>query len=228
MRPLSFAAVVLATTAMLTAQTPRVIPRPPAQVPNVPPDGSIAPDGYAPIPAWLGQTRAPRPVRSEAYAVETVASGLAGAFAFHFLPDGRIIVSERPGRIRIVGKDGKPSDAARGPAGDLEPRAAGIVRGPAGSRLRPEPRPLPHVHRAARGHQPVEPAAACRRADGGAGPALGRLDPPRGREDASSTPRASAAGRFRPATGRCSWRRAFPRASASIPWTGRSRSSSTA
>ena len=80
----------------------------------MPPDGSIAPDGYAPIPAWLGQTRAPRPVRSEAYAVETVASGLAGAFAFHFLPDGRIIVSERPGRIRIVGKDGKPSEPLAG------------------------------------------------------------------------------------------------------------------
>jgi hypothetical protein len=32
-----------------------VIPRPPAQVPNVPPDGSIAPDGYAPIPEWLGR-----------------------------------------------------------------------------------------------------------------------------------------------------------------------------
>ena len=91
-----------------------MIPRPPAQVPNAPPDGSIAPDGYAPIPEWLGQTRAPRPARSEAYAVETVASGLAGAFAFHFLPDGRIIVSERPGRIRIVGKDGKPSDPLAG------------------------------------------------------------------------------------------------------------------
>ena len=114
MRRLCFAAVLLATAAMPAAQAPRVIPRPPAPAPNVPPDGSIAPDGYAPIPAWLGQTRAPRPVRAEAYAVETVASGLAGAFAFHFLPDGRIIVSERPGRIRIVGKDGKPSDPLAG------------------------------------------------------------------------------------------------------------------
>ena len=114
MRRLCFAAVLLATAAMPAAQAPRVIPRPPAPAPNVPPDGSIAPDGYAPIPVWLGQTRAPRPVRAEAYAVETVASGLAGAFAFHFLPDGRIIVSERPGRIRIVGKDGKPSDPLAG------------------------------------------------------------------------------------------------------------------
>jgi glucose/arabinose dehydrogenase len=60
--------------------------------------------------------------------VETVATGLAGGFSFHFLPDGRIIVSERPGRIRLVGKDGKPSTPlaglpdifARGPQGLFE------------------------------------------------------------------------------------------------------------
>jgi glucose/arabinose dehydrogenase len=98
----------------VTVQAQRAIPRPPAQAPNAPPDGSIAPDGYAPSPAWLGQTRAPRPAHSESYAVETVASGLAGAFSFHFLPDGRIIVSERPGRIRIVGPDGKPSNPIAG------------------------------------------------------------------------------------------------------------------
>jgi glucose/arabinose dehydrogenase len=120
------AMVAIATT--LTAQAPRAIPRPPAPVPNAPPGGSIEPDGYAPIPAWLGQTRAPRPARSDAYSVETVASGLSGGFAFHFLPDGRIVVSERPGRIRIVGKDGTPSAPlaglpeiwARGPQGLFE------------------------------------------------------------------------------------------------------------
>ena len=109
MRVLSIVAYALACMSILNAQAPRVIPRPPAQLPNAPPDGSAAPDGYTPIPAWLSQTRAPRPPRSEAFAVETVATGLAGGFSFHFLPDGRIVVSERPGRIRIVGKDGKPS-----------------------------------------------------------------------------------------------------------------------
>ena len=46
----------------MNAQTSRVIPRPPAQPPGPPnPEaGSAAPDGYAPIPEWLGQTRAPR------------------------------------------------------------------------------------------------------------------------------------------------------------------------
>jgi len=114
MRLALFTVAVLAASSTMTAQTQRVIPRPPAQIPNAPPDGSAAPDGYAPIPAWLGQTRAPRPARSEPFAVETVATGLSGGFSFHFLPDGRIIVSERPGRIRIVGKDGTPSTALAG------------------------------------------------------------------------------------------------------------------
>jgi glucose/arabinose dehydrogenase len=42
--------------------------------------------------------------------VETVAEGLAGAFSFNFLPDGRMLVAERAGRLRLVGKDGKISE----------------------------------------------------------------------------------------------------------------------
>jgi glucose/arabinose dehydrogenase len=88
-------------------------PRPPAPVPGAPPEGSAAPDGYAPIPQWLGQTRAPHPAPSKAspaFEVETVASGLNGAFCFSFLPDGRILVGERPGHIKIVSKDGAVSE----------------------------------------------------------------------------------------------------------------------
>jgi aldose sugar dehydrogenase len=50
-------------------------------------------------------------VRSSAgdIAVETVAKGLDHPWAFAFLPDGRLLVTERPGRMRIVGKDGKLS-----------------------------------------------------------------------------------------------------------------------
>src|SRR5438046_8215351 len=100
----------------MAARPARVVPRPPAQAPGPPKpeDGSAAPDGYAPIPEWLGQTRAPRPARTAAYDVETVAEGLSGAFCFSFLPDGRIIVGERPGRIKIVGKDGKVSSPIEG------------------------------------------------------------------------------------------------------------------
>jgi aldose sugar dehydrogenase len=47
-------------------------------------------------------------------AVETFASGLDHPWGFTFLPDGRLLVTERPGRIRIVGKDGKSSPALAG------------------------------------------------------------------------------------------------------------------
>lgn len=107
--------VALAATAMV-AQTPRAIPRPPAQAPGAPATdaGSAAPDGYAPIPAWPGQTRAPHAAKTAEYNTETVAQGLTGGFCFSFLPDGRIIVGERPGRIHIVEKNGKVSDPIEG------------------------------------------------------------------------------------------------------------------
>jgi glucose/arabinose dehydrogenase len=43
--------------------------------------------------------------------VETVAKGLVHPWALAFLPDGRMLVTERPGRIRIVTKDGTLSPA---------------------------------------------------------------------------------------------------------------------
>ena len=38
--------------------------------------------------------------------VETVASGLVNPWSLAFLPDGRMLVTERPGRMRIVTRDG--------------------------------------------------------------------------------------------------------------------------
>ena len=121
-------ACVLLAVVATAAQTARVIPRPAAQVgPPKPEDGSAAPDGYAPIPEWLGQTRAPRPEKTTAYAVETVAEGLAGAFCFDFLPDGRMIVGERAGRIRIVAKDGTVAAPLGGMPADLWAHGQGLT-----------------------------------------------------------------------------------------------------
>jgi glucose/arabinose dehydrogenase len=112
---LSFACVAAATPSVF-AQSIAAAARPPAAVPGAPPAGSAAPDGYAPSPAWLGQTRAPHPAKASAYDVQTVAEGLTRAFCFSFLPDGRMLVGERPGHIKIVSADGKVSEVQGLPA----------------------------------------------------------------------------------------------------------------
>lgn len=46
--------------------------------------------------------------------VETVAGGLEHPWGLEFLPDGRMIVTERPGLLRVVTKDGKLSEPLTG------------------------------------------------------------------------------------------------------------------
>ena len=67
----------------------------------------------APATAHAVITDAPAAPRT-AIKVEKVATGLVNPWALQFLPDGRMLVTERPGRLRIVTKDGKKSDPIAG------------------------------------------------------------------------------------------------------------------
>lgn len=64
-------------------------------------------------PAIAEQTRAPA-APTTAVKVETVAQGLVHPWGLQFLPDGRMLVTERPGRLRIVARDGKLSPPLAG------------------------------------------------------------------------------------------------------------------
>jgi len=58
-------------------------------------------------PAFEDQTRAPIPAETEAWTSETLAQGLEHPWGLDFLPDGTMLITERPGRLRIVAADGE-------------------------------------------------------------------------------------------------------------------------
>jgi len=65
-------------------------------------------------PAFAGQTRAPTPAAATKVVVTTIARGLDGAWAMEFLPDGKMLVTEKAGRMRLVGADGAVSAPVAG------------------------------------------------------------------------------------------------------------------
>jgi aldose sugar dehydrogenase len=65
-------------------------------------------------PAAAQITNAPAQKTKQAVKVETFASGLVHPWGLAFLPDGRLLATERPGRMRVVAKDGKLSPTLQG------------------------------------------------------------------------------------------------------------------
>lgn len=111
-RPLAFALLGLSLSATVFAQG--VDSRPP----NAP----------SQKPAFAGQTRAPEQKSGVAFDVVPLVTGLERPWAIAFLPKGRMLVTERPGRLRVVSPDGTlsapvsglPAMDARGQGGLLD------------------------------------------------------------------------------------------------------------
>ena len=65
-------------------------------------------------PAFAGQTRAAAVRSATPVAVTEMATGLNQPWALEFLPDGHMLVTEKPGTLRIVAADGSKSPPVRG------------------------------------------------------------------------------------------------------------------
>jgi glucose/arabinose dehydrogenase len=80
-----------------------------------------------PKPAFPGQTDAPAPATpSPAVATQTIATGLTGAWAVAFLPDGNFLVTQNAGTMRIVRPDGVVSAPLAGVPGVKSVAAQGL------------------------------------------------------------------------------------------------------
>ncbi len=72
------------------------------------------PNGAGQMPAFAGQTRAPQQKLNVAFDVVTVVPAVDAPWGLAFLPGGKMLVTERVGRLRIVDTEGKLSEPVAG------------------------------------------------------------------------------------------------------------------
>ena len=97
-----------ATALLLSGAVEQIYAQQPAGVDPRPPN---APNQ---TPAFAGQTRAPESKKNVAFDVITFAEGLDKPWGLTFLPSGKMLVTEKPGRLRVVSPDGQLSPPVAG------------------------------------------------------------------------------------------------------------------
>ena len=96
----SFAVLTCVSGAITVSSAQGVDPRPP--------------NGTGQTPAFPGQTDAPEQKVNVAFEAVTVVEGLQNPWSVAFLPGGKMLITERPGRLRVLGTDGKLSEPVAG------------------------------------------------------------------------------------------------------------------
>ena len=107
-RPALIAFALACVGSAALAQAPPPAPPYVAPAPGQPIERQPA-NAASQTPAFPGQTRGPYQPTGVAFEVKTVAQGLDHPWGLGFLPDGRMLVTEKNGRMRLVTQDGKVS-----------------------------------------------------------------------------------------------------------------------
>ncbi len=104
-----------AAESVATNMTSPAVVATPDPVPESEPEAAVGEETREPNapqlePLFDGQTRAPKPADTESWALETLVEGFDHPWALAFLPDGSLLISERPGALRHVMLDGTISE----------------------------------------------------------------------------------------------------------------------